>query len=107
MSKRTAIGALGLWLLAAGARAEPPLPHKAPAPRPAKREAAPKPSPAQESAAPNGPKELRLDALNVEGKIEKPEAFYILKRSSPSFDELKRGKSFLRKIEDSVETPPF
>lgn len=43
-------------------------------------------------------KVLRLEALTVEGKLQKPEAFYILQRANPEFDELGRPESFLPKV---------
>ena len=59
---------------------------------------------AQEAQAPAKKKKvIRLDAITVEGRIQKPQAFYILQRSNLSFDELNREESFLPKIEKSVE----
>ncbi|WP_426732524.1 hypothetical protein [Myxococcus faecalis] len=52
-------------------------------------------------------KVIRLDALTVEGRIQKPQAFYILPRSNLSFDELNRTESFVPKVEKSVEQEPF
>jgi hypothetical protein len=50
---------------------------------------------------------IRLDAITVEGKIQKPQAFYILQRSNLNFDDLNRVESFLPKVVQSVEKPPF
>ena len=52
-------------------------------------------------------KVLRLEALTVEGRIQKPEAMYILQRSQLNFEELNRAESFLPKVEKSVEADPF
>lgn len=52
-------------------------------------------------------KVIRLEAITVEGRIQKPQAFYILQRSSLSFDELNRSESFLPKVVKSVDTAPF
>jgi hypothetical protein len=52
-------------------------------------------------------KVIRLDALTVEGRIQKPQAFYILQRSTLNFDELNRAESFLPKVEKSVEKDAF
>ncbi len=52
-------------------------------------------------------KVLRLDAITVEGRIQKPQAFYILQRSNLSFDDLNRTESFVPKVEKSVEQDPF
>lgn len=50
---------------------------------------------------------IRLDALKVEGKIQKPMAMYILNRSVMNFKELDRTESFLPKIVESVDKPGF
>lgn len=52
-------------------------------------------------------KVIRLDALTVEGRIQKPQAFYILQRSNLNFEELNRTESFMPKVEKSVENDPF
>jgi len=52
-------------------------------------------------------KVIRLDAITVEGRIQKPQAFYILQRSSLNFEELNRTESFIPKVEKSVERDPF
>ncbi|AKF80387.1 hypothetical protein MFUL124B02_11930 [Myxococcus fulvus 124B02] len=60
------------------------------------------------AAAKKAPRKvIRLDALTVEGRIQKPQAFYILPRSNLSFDELNRTESFVPKVEKSVEQEPF
>jgi len=50
---------------------------------------------------------IRLDAITVEGRIQKPQAFYILQRSNLSFDDLSRTESFVPKVVQSVEKEPF
>lgn len=66
--------------------------------------------------APSGPsaisqakkkKVIRLDAITVEGRIQKPQAFYILQRSNLNFDDLNRSESFVPKVVQSVEKAPF
>jgi hypothetical protein len=52
-------------------------------------------------------KVIRLDAITVEGRIQKPQAFYILQRSQLNFEELNRTDSFLPKVVKSVEKDPF
>lgn len=52
-------------------------------------------------------KVIRLEAITVEGRIQKPQAFYILHRSNLNFDELNRSESFLPKVQKSVEKEPF
>lgn len=52
-------------------------------------------------------KVIRLDAITVEGRIQKPQAFYILQRSQLSFEELNQTDSFLPKVVKSVDKDPF
>lgn len=58
-------------------------------------------------SAPKRKKVIRLDAITVEGRIQKPQAFYILQRSHLNFDELNRAESFVPKVERSTEKEPF
>lgn len=52
-------------------------------------------------------KVIRLDALTVEGRIQKPQAFYYLQRSQLNFDEINRAESFIPKVEKSVDKDVF
>ncbi len=52
-------------------------------------------------------KVLKLDVITVEGRIQKPQAFYILQRSNLNFGELERSETFLPKIVQSVNHEPF
>ena len=52
-------------------------------------------------------KVIRLETITVEGRIQKPQAFYILQRSNLNFDELERIETFLPKVGKSVEKEPF
>jgi hypothetical protein len=52
-------------------------------------------------------KVIRLDAIAVEGRIQKPQAFYILQRSNLSFEGLNRAESFSPKVVETVESDPF
>jgi hypothetical protein len=66
----------------------------------------------KKQAAPAAPKAgtkkvIRLDTLTVEGRIQKPEAFYVLPRSNLSFDELQKPESFVPQIEKSAQRDPF
>ena len=40
-------------------------------------------------------------------RIQKPQAFYILQRSTLNFDELNRAETFIPKVEKSVEKNAF
>lgn len=69
------------------------------------KEAEPEAAPAPASSKKK--KVIRLDAITVEGRIQKPQAFYILQRSTLNFEELNRTESFLPRVEKSVENDPF
>jgi hypothetical protein len=55
----------------------------------------------------SGKRVIRLDAIKVEGRIQKPQAFYILQRSNLNFESLKFKQSFIPKIIASVQKAPF
>jgi hypothetical protein len=76
----------GAVLLPARASAQAPAPTAAPKPK---------------------KKVIRLDAITLEGRIQKPQAFYILQRSTLNFDELNRAETFIPKVEKSVEKDAF
>jgi hypothetical protein len=71
--------AMGLCLFAGTAAADPPAPRKV----------------------------IRLEALKVEGRIQKPQAFYILQRSNLNFEGLELKESFVPKILKSIDDKPF
>jgi len=50
---------------------------------------------------------IRLEAIKVEGRIQKPQAFYILQRSNLNFEGLELKQSFIPQILKSVEEQPF
>lgn len=52
-------------------------------------------------------KVIRLDAITIEGKIQKPQAFLLLQRSNLNFEELERTESFIPKVIKSVDKDPF
>jgi hypothetical protein len=61
-----------------------------------------------EAARPPGKlKVLRLDEFTVEGRIQKPQAFFILQRSNLNFDDGDKKESFLPKIVKTCEKDPF
>jgi hypothetical protein len=60
---------------------------------------------AQETRKPR--KVLKLDIITVEGRIQKPQAFYILQRSNLNFGELEKSETFVPKIVQSVNHEPF
>ncbi len=92
-----------LWLGTSAADPSSAGAPSSPAPAPAK-PSADKPSSAQSAGK---KKVIRLEAITVEGRIQKPQAFYILQRSNLNFEELNRAESFLPKVVKSVEKDPF
>ena len=54
-----------------------------------------------------GPRIIRLEEIVVEGRVQKPNAFYILERSSLGFEVLELRTSFVREVVRSVERQPF
>ena len=68
-----------------------------------------KPAPQRTSEAKKAKKKgvLRLDEFTVEGRIQKPTAFFILQRQNLDLDGLEKRETFLPKIVKSVERDPF
>ena len=55
-----------------------------------------------------GRKTFRITtAFVIEGRIQKPNAFYVLQRSQINYDWAKLTKDFTPRIVDAVETSPF
>ena len=50
---------------------------------------------------------IRLSETTIEGRIQKPQAFYILQRSNLNFEGLELKNSFIPKIIKSVDKAPF
>ena len=50
---------------------------------------------------------LYMGPQKIEGRIQKPQAFYVLQRSNLNFEGLELKQSFVPKIIDSVEKDPF
>jgi hypothetical protein len=69
--------------------------------------AAPVPAFAQAAAAKKKTKIIRLDAIKVQGRIVKPQAFYVLSRSDLNFEALDLKQSFIPAILQSVQEAPF
>ena len=66
---------------------------------------APPMSPGMEGRTPTDV--LRFDALVIEGRIEKPQAVYLLQRTSPSFGDLVPDEPLTPRIFEAVESEPF
>lgn len=53
------------------------------------------------------PKVIQLEEITIEGRVQKPNAFYILNRSNLGYEVLDLRTSFLRDVVKSVQHAPF
>ena len=60
----------------------------------------------KKKAAPRG-NVIELEETVIEGRVQKPEAFYILQRSNLNYDALEPKKSFIPRILESAKADPF
>jgi len=119
MRRRTTILttlAVALSLAPVSARAQtPPSPRTPPAPAAAAAPAAAPAGPATPGApkvkvehGAGGKKIYRItDEIRIEGKIQKPEAFFFYQKSSINYDWQELKQDFVPKILDSVSRSPF
>jgi len=52
-------------------------------------------------------KVLRLEEMRIEGRVQKPQAMFLMPRATMTFGELDRVEPVLPKIVQSVQKPPF
>jgi len=65
-------------------------------------------APASAQTPPAKPhKVIKLDEISVEGRIQKPQAFYILPRSSLNYSALDQQETLLPKIKKALQKEPF
>ncbi|NLH49868.1 MAG: hypothetical protein GX444_14905 [Myxococcales bacterium] len=50
---------------------------------------------------------MELDPIVVEGQIQRPEASYIIQRANLDFGIIAKKRSFIYKIEESIDGAPF
>jgi hypothetical protein len=50
---------------------------------------------------------MRLEELKVEGRIQKPQAMFLMPRANLNIGELDRSESFLPKVSRAVTKSPF
>jgi hypothetical protein len=62
---------------------------------------------AQTKPAARKPKVIQLEEITIEGRVQKPNAFYILNRSNLGYEVLDLRTSFLRDVVKSVQHEPF
>ncbi|HKU38259.1 MAG TPA: hypothetical protein VJR89_08930 [Polyangiales bacterium] len=66
------------------------------------------PSSAGAQAKPKrAPKVIQLEEIKIEGRVQKPNAFYILNRSNLGYEVMDLRTSFVRDIVRSVQTDTF
>ncbi len=53
------------------------------------------------------PQVIELETITIEGRVQKPNAFYILNRSNLGYEVLDLRTSFVRDIVESVREQPF
>jgi hypothetical protein len=61
---------------------------------------------AQKKARP-APKVIQLEEIKIEGRVQKPNAFYILNRSNIGYEVMELRTSFLQEVVRSVRREPF
>ena len=62
---------------------------------------------AQGRAARSGPRVIQLEEIHIEGRVQKPNAFYILNRSNIGYEVMDLRTSFVRDIVRTVQRAPF
>lgn len=50
---------------------------------------------------------INLEESVIEGRIQKPEAFYILQHAKLKYEDMQPKKSFMPELLESVEKDPF
>lgn len=50
---------------------------------------------------------IRLEEITIEGRVQKPNAFYVLQRSSLGFEQREAEQSFVDEVVRSVDRDPF
>ena len=53
------------------------------------------------------PKVIQLEEIKIEGRVQKPNAFYILNRSNIGYQVMELRTSFLQQVVRSVRSEPF
>ena len=60
-----------------------------------------------QSSRGRAPQVIQLDEIRIEGRVQKPNAFYILHRSKLGYEVLDLRTSFVREVIRSVQDEPF
>jgi len=56
---------------------------------------------------PRSPKVIELEAMVIEGKVAKPQVFYVLGRSRVQYQNLKLQRVFVDRIVEGAKKNPF
>jgi hypothetical protein len=56
---------------------------------------------------PRAPKVIELEEIKIEGRVQKPNAFYILNRSNIGYEVMELRTSFVQEVVRSVRKEPF
>ena len=62
---------------------------------------------AQQQKKRRQPRVIQLEEIVIEGRVQKPNAFYILNRSNLGYEVLELRTTFLRDVVRSVQEEPF
>jgi len=68
---------------------------------------APNTTHAQDNKKQRAPKVIQLEEIKIEGRVQKPNAFYILNRSNIGYEVMELRTSFVQDIVRSVRAEPF
>jgi hypothetical protein len=60
-----------------------------------------------QNKAKRAPKVIQLEEIKIEGRVQKPNAFYILNRSNLGYEVLDLRTSFVRDVVRSVQSEAF
>jgi hypothetical protein len=53
------------------------------------------------------PKVIELEEIKIEGRVQKPNAFYILNRSTIGYEVMELRTSFVQEVVHAVDSDPF
>ena len=65
------------------------------------------PAQAQGAGGRGSPRVIQLEEITIEGRVQKPNAFYILNRSNIGYEVMDLRTSFVREVIRSVQREPF
>jgi hypothetical protein len=66
-----------------------------------------RPAQAQDKQRQKAPKVIELEEIKIEGRVQKPNAFYILNRSNIGYEVMELRTSFVQEVVHAVRRDPF